>query len=184
MELIRRVIEDDCGDTVNAALVCANPSWTLYESAFDWCCTPDQVGIALSDGECKPKGGAYSYYASTVSHYKYVSSSPSAYCNEVVLIFDKCQVTQLNAISPPSSWIGGVPSGLSNSMSAGAEATTNNPSATSPTQITGSTLSVVTTSQKATATTKSSSGAVIRPAFSIAVSGVALGGVFMVVALL
>jgi hypothetical protein len=72
--LTKRFIADDCGDAVNAGDTCADPSWTLYEDAFEWCCVPDKVGIALSDGECKPKEGTYSYYATTVRPPKYLLS--------------------------------------------------------------------------------------------------------------
>jgi len=61
-------LADDCGTVVNAGLTCADPSWTLYQDAFDWCCAPGFVGLALGDGHCEPASLTYTgNYASTVS---------------------------------------------------------------------------------------------------------------------
>jgi hypothetical protein len=61
-------LADDCGTVVNAGLTCADPSWTLYQDAFDWCCAPGFVGLTLGDGHCEPASLTYTgNYASTVS---------------------------------------------------------------------------------------------------------------------
>jgi hypothetical protein len=61
-------LADDCGTVVNAGITCADPSWTLYQDAFDWCCAPGFVGLALGDGHCEPASLTYTgNYASTVS---------------------------------------------------------------------------------------------------------------------
>jgi hypothetical protein len=61
-------LADDCGTVVNAGLTCADPTWTLYQDAFDWCCAPGFVGLALGDGHCEPASLTYTgNYASTVS---------------------------------------------------------------------------------------------------------------------
>lgn len=59
----------DCGSLLGAGYTCADPSWTLYEDAFIWCCKNDTVGLALGDGECQPKALSYSSaeYARIVS---------------------------------------------------------------------------------------------------------------------
>lgn len=62
-------LAEDCGSIVNAGYTCADPSWTLYEDAFLWCCAPGTVGLALGDGHCEPASLTYSSgeYATTVS---------------------------------------------------------------------------------------------------------------------
>jgi hypothetical protein len=59
---------EDCGPLLSAGATCANPSWNLYVDAFIWCCTPDDVGLALGDGECLTTALTYSNYASTVCY--------------------------------------------------------------------------------------------------------------------
>lgn len=67
--LIGSSLAEDCGSIVNAGYTCADPSWTLYEDAFLWCCAPGKVGLALGDGHCEPASLTYSLgeYATTVS---------------------------------------------------------------------------------------------------------------------
>jgi hypothetical protein len=51
---------------VNAGPTCADPSWTLHEDAFIWCCEKDKTGVAEGDGDCLPNTISYSYSASVV----------------------------------------------------------------------------------------------------------------------
>jgi hypothetical protein len=67
-DLIMSTTAEDCGPLLSAGATCANPSWNLYVDAFIWCCTPDDVGLALGDGECLTTALTYSNYASTVCY--------------------------------------------------------------------------------------------------------------------
>ena len=73
--LIGSSLAEDCGSIVNAGYTCADPSWTMYEDAFVWCCAPGTVGLALGDGHCEPASLTYSSgdYATTVSSHSQAS---------------------------------------------------------------------------------------------------------------
>jgi hypothetical protein len=70
---------EDCGSIVDAGYTCADPSWTMYEDAFVWCCAPGTVGLALGDGHCEPASLTYSSgeYATTVSSLSHASFGTS-----------------------------------------------------------------------------------------------------------
>ncbi|KAH8748559.1 hypothetical protein F5882DRAFT_525370 [Hyaloscypha sp. PMI_1271] len=139
---------DDCGTVVNAGLTCADPSWTLYQDAFDWCCAPGFVGLALGDGHCEPASLTYTgNYASTV--------------------------VQANTASPPTNWPGGtVPPGVSTSRAAQtskgtAAQTTSSPAAGQ----TGSDTSSGAGSSS-TSTTKPNAGATVEHNSPLVVAGI------------
>lgn len=144
--LIGSSLAEDCGSIVNAGYTCADPSWTLYEDAFLWCCAPGKVGLALGDGHCEPASLTYSSgeYATTVA--------------------------QSNTASPPTNWPGGtVPPGVSTS---GAAATAGATAETTSSPAAGQTGTSSSAGSSSTSTTKSSIGASAQHNLPLVVGGV------------
>ncbi|CZR61192.1 uncharacterized protein PAC_11088 [Phialocephala subalpina] len=147
---------DDCGSILGAGLTCADPSWTLYQDAFDWCCTNDTVGLALADGECQPASMTY---------------SSAEYANTVV---------QANTAAPPTNWPGGtVPPGVSTSFPATA---TDKSTKTSAGAQTTSTATGTSTSTAAGST--KTSGSDVGRSISVVVEGLVGAGSVLAVLLL
>ncbi|KAN0095164.1 hypothetical protein V8E51_015875 [Hyaloscypha variabilis] len=149
---------DDCGSIVEAGNTCADPSWTLYEDAFLWCCAPGTVGLALGDGHCEPASLTY---------------SSGEYANTVV---------QSNNAPPPTSWPGGtVPPGVSTvgaaptSEGAAAKTTAAGATPTSTDSGAGST---------STSTPKSNVGATVGYNFALAIGGMVFAATLLVAVLL
>jgi len=152
---------EDCGSVLNAGATCADPSWTLYEDAFEWCCAPGSVGLALGDGHCEPASMTY---------------SSAEYANTVA---------QANTASPPTNWPGGtVPPGVS--TSGAAQTTVGTTATTTSSPVAGQTGTETTSSaaSTSTSTTKSSAGVNVGHHLPLAVGGAVFAATLLVAVLL
>jgi len=65
---------DDCGTAVNSLPTCADPSWTLYDAFFPFCCPPGTVG--LSSNECDDPSITFSAEQSATTTVQANTASP------------------------------------------------------------------------------------------------------------